>query len=190
MFSKIYNKALIWAKSKYAIYWLSLISFIESFILPYPPPDIILAPMSLTKPNKAYTFALICTICSVAGGVVGYFLGELLLDFMLPILHKLHYVEKLEIIKSWFEIYGIWIIFIAGFSPIPYKIFTIGAGISFMAILPFIAISILARGARFFLVAFLVKKFGSSCDVWLQKYIDLLGYGLIVVIVLVIIFKN
>lgn len=190
IFSKIYQKALDWAQSKYAIYWLSLVSFFESFILPYPPPDVLLAPITLKKPNKAYQFALICTIFSVLGGMVGYFLGESLLASIKPLLTKLHYLDKLDTTQGWFEQYGIWVIAIAGFSPMPYKIFTIGAGIGNMAFLPFVLISLLARGARFFLVAFLVRKFGDACDIWLKKYIDRLGYLLIIVIALGIWYAN
>jgi membrane protein YqaA with SNARE-associated domain len=184
IFSKFYQKTLDWAQSKYAIYWLALVSFVESFILPYPPPDVLLAPMALKNPNKAYRFALICTVLSVLGGIVGYFLGALLMDTLQPLLVKLHYADKLDVIKQWFEEYGIWIIATAGFSPMPYKIFTIGAGIANMALLPFILMSFLARSARFFLVAFLIKKFGNICDVWLKKYIDRLGYFLIIIIAL------
>ncbi len=172
---------LILAQSKYAIYWLSLLSFAESFILPYPPPDVLLAPMVLKNPNKSYQFMLICTILSVLGGVVGYFLGALLIDIIQPFLIKLHYVDKLKIVKEWFAEYGIWIIAIAGFSPMPYKIFTIAAGIANMALLPFILISLLARGMRFFLVTFFIIKFGNICDIWLKKYIDHLGYILIII---------
>lgn len=182
IFSKFYQKILSWAQSKYAVYWLSLVSFVESFALPYPPPDVLLAPMALKKPTKAYHFALLCTISSVAGGMVGYYLGAFLLDAIMPLLIKLHYTDKLNTINLWFEQYGIWIIAIAGFSPIPYKIFTIGAGIASMAFLPFVLMSLLARGMRFFLVAFFIKKFGDVCDIWLKKYIDRLGYALIIII--------
>jgi membrane protein YqaA with SNARE-associated domain len=184
IFSKLYHKTLEWAQSKHAVYWLSLISFIESFILPYPPPDVLLAPMVLKKPEKAYQFTLICTALSVLGGVVGYFLGALLIDVIQPLLVKLHYIDKLETVKTWFAEYGIWIVALAGFSPMPYKIFTLGAGIANMALLPFILISLLARGTRFFLVAFFVKKLGDACDIWLKKYIDRLGYILIIIIAL------
>ncbi|BAS68080.1 MAG: DedA family protein [Gammaproteobacteria bacterium] len=182
IFSILYQKALDWAQSKYAIYWLALISFVESFILPYPPPDVLLAPMALKKPNKAYQFALICTVFSVLGGMVGYYIGAILLDVVTPLLAKLNYLDKIDAIELWFEEYGIWIVAIAGFSPMPYKIFTVGAGIANMAFLPFVLISLFARGVRFFLVAFLVRKLGDICDIWLKKYIDRLGYALIIVI--------
>jgi membrane protein YqaA with SNARE-associated domain len=184
IFSKFYQKILTWAQSKYAIYWLALVSFTESFILPYPPPDILLALMALKNPNGAYRFALVCTVLSVLGGIVGYFLGAVLIDILQPLLVEWHYADKLDTIKQWFAEYGIWIVAIAGFSPMPYKIFTLGAGIANMALLPFILISFLARGMRFFLVAFFIKKFGNACDIWLKKYIDRLGYFLIVIITL------
>jgi membrane protein YqaA with SNARE-associated domain len=122
--------------------------------------------------------------------VVGYLLGSLLIDIITPLITRLHYIDKLEIVKSWFDVYGIWIIIIAGFSPIPYKIFTIGAGIASMAFFPFVMISILARGSRFFLVAFFIKRFGHACDIWLKKYIDRLGYALVIVIGLGILYSS
>lgn len=184
IFLKIYQKSLIWAQSKYALYWLSVVSFAESFILPYPPPDVILAPMAFKHPNQAYYYAMVTTITSVLGGIVGYFIGAYGLELLLPFLQKMNYLPILEKSKLWFDIYGVWVIAIAGFSPVPYKIFTLSAGILSMAFLPFVMISLLARGMRYYLVAFLVKKFGKSCDIWLQKYIDRLGYALIIIIIL------
>ena len=119
LFSQLYQKALDWAKSQYAVYWLSLVSFFESCILPYPPPDVILAPMSLQQPNKAYRFAFICTITSVLGGLVGYFLGEILLHFLLT--YQIIKPAMIDVTKTWFDQYGIWFVGLAAFSPIPYK---------------------------------------------------------------------
>lgn len=181
IFSRLYQKALDWAQSQFAIYWLSVVSFLESSVLPYPPPDIILAPMVLKRPHKAYYFALITTLFSVLGGLAGYFLGEILLNFLLAI--ELIKPEAITSVKGFFDQYGIWVVGIAAFSPIPYKLATITAGSLSMALLPFIIISILARGARYYLVAGLVKTYGTQCDQWLQKYIDRLGYGLIVVVI-------
>jgi membrane protein YqaA with SNARE-associated domain len=190
IFSKLYVQVLSWSDKKYAPLYLALLSFFESFILPYPPPDILLAPMALKKPNKSYQFALICLFFSVLGGIVGYLIGALALDIIYPYLDKWHYLNKLTIVQSWFDEYGILIILIAGFSPMPYKIFTLSAGITSMAFIPFVFMSILARGMRFFLVAFLIKKFGSACDIWLEKNINRLGYGLIIVIILWIIYAK
>jgi membrane protein YqaA with SNARE-associated domain len=89
---------------------------------------------TVSSSEKAYQFTLICTALSVLGGVVGYFLGALLIDVIQPLLVKLHYIDKLETVKTWFAEYGIWIVALAGFSPMPYKIFTLGAGIANMAL--------------------------------------------------------
>ena len=83
IFSKLYQKSLDWAQSKFAIYWLAVVSFLESSVLPYPPPDILLAPMALKQADKAYYFAFIATIFSVLGGLLGYLLGDILLSFLL-----------------------------------------------------------------------------------------------------------
>jgi membrane protein YqaA with SNARE-associated domain len=182
LFSKLYQKSLDWAHSEFAVYWLAGVSFLESSILPYPPPDILLAPMSLKHANKAYHFALIATIFSVLGGLAGYLLGEILLNFLLD--YKLISQNSVILIKTAFEQYGVLAIGVAAFSPIPYKLATITAGSALMPILPFIIISLIARGARYFLVASLVKIYGVACDKWLQKYIDRLGYFLIIVIIL------
>ncbi len=182
IFSKLYQQSLDWAQSRFAVYWLALISFLESSVLPYPPPDVLLAPMVLKQTNKAYYFALIATLFSVLGGLAGYLLGDILLNFLLN--YELIKPASITLVKDFFDQYGIWLVGIAAFSPIPYKLTTISAGSVAMPLLPFIAISLLARGARYYLLAKLVKVYGDSCDRWLQKYMDRLGYGLIVLVIL------
>jgi membrane protein YqaA with SNARE-associated domain len=140
--------------------------------------------MSLKNKNKAYYYALVCTISSVLGGIAGYFIGYYAYDVLLPFMQEMDYMDMLERARVWFDIYGVWVIAIAGFSPVPYKIFTITAGVLSMHLVPFIAMSMLSRGARYFLVSFLVKRYGDRCDKWLQKYIDRLGYALIVVVII------
>ena len=171
IFSRIYQKTLDWAQSKFAIYWLSIISFLESSILPYPPPDVLLAPMALRRPNKAYQFALITTLFSVLGGLAGYLLGDVLLDFLLTA--ELIKPDAITSVKVFFDQYGIWVVGVAAFT----------AGSMAMPLLPFILISLVARGARYYLIAGLVKTYGDQCDQWLKKYIDRLGYGLIVIVI-------
>jgi membrane protein YqaA with SNARE-associated domain len=190
IFSKFYYKVLTWAEHKYSVYYLALLSTIESFILPYPPPDIMLAPMALKQANKAYYFAFITTIFSVIGGIIGYILGYFFLDLITPFIETLGYTHKLATLKDWFNEYGVLIVFVAGFSPIPYKIFTIGGGIMAMSFLPFVVISFISRGLRFYLVAFLVKKYGEKCDDFLRKYIDYLGYLVIILAIIFIIYKS
>lgn len=183
-FHFVYSKILDWSASRFAILWLSLISFLESSILPLPIQDLLLASMSLKNRSKAYYFATICTLASVLGGVAGYYIGVFAMDQIGPLLANLGYESKLESAQIYFNTYGIVIILIAGFSPVPYKLFTISAGMMSMALIPFVAFSLIARGARYFLVSFLVRKLGKMADQWLNKYIDWLGYLLIFIIIL------
>ena len=185
-FYTLYNKILEWSSSRFAVIWLAIISFLESSILPYPIQDFLLASMSLKNRSKAFYFAAICTIASVLGGIAGYYIGVYAIVKIGPILANLGYESKIELLKSYFETWDIWFILVAGFSPIPYKLFTITAGILGMSIFPFIALSLISRGARYFLISYLVRKFGKRADAWLNKYIDRLGYALIVIIVVVL----
>ena len=183
-FYTLYNKILEWSSSRFAVIWLATISFLESSILPWPIQDFLLASMSLKNRSKAFYFAAICTIASVLGGIAGYYIGVYAIVKIGPILANLGYESKIELLKSYFETWDIWFILVAGFSPIPYKLFTITAGILGMSIFPFIALSLISRGARYFLISYLVRKFGKRADAWLNKYIDRLGYALIVIVVL------
>jgi len=185
-FHSIYNKILDYSSSRFAILWLSAISFLESIILPVPLQDLLLASMSLRNRSKAFYFAAICTIASVLGALLGYYIGVQAENHILPILINLNYESKFETAQMYFQTYGIYIILIAGFSPIPYKVFTIAAGMMSMSLLPFVVFSLIARGARYFLISFLVRKFGKMADAWLNKYIDWLGYLLIIAIALFI----
>ena len=183
-FYTLYNKILEWSSSRFAVIRLATISFLESSILPWPIQDFLLASMSLKNRSKAFYFAAICTIASVLGGIAGYYIGVYAIVKIGPILANLGYESKIELLKSYFETWDIWFILVAGFSPIPYKLFTITAGILGMSIFPFIALSLISRGARYFLISYLVRKFGKRTDAWLNKYIDRLGYALIVIVVL------
>ena len=183
-FYTLYNKILEWSSSRFAVIWLATISFLESSILPYPIQDFLLASMSLKVRNRAYYFAIICTLSSVLGAIAGYYIGIYAISLIMPLLDTMNYLPELHKAEKYFNTYGIWIILIAGFSPIPYKLFTISAGMMSMPLLPFVIFSLVARSARYLLIAFLVRKFGKRADAWLNKYIDRLGYVLIVIIVL------
>ncbi len=182
LFSNFYLRVLRWSEARYAVYYLAMVSFLESSILPYPPPDILLMPMIIKSPKRAYRLAMITTIASVLGGILGYFLGETLLGFLQSA--NLITPESLLSAEHWFAQYGIWAVAVAAFTPIPYKIITILSGISLMSLLPFILVSIIARGARFYLLAFLLRRYSDQCDNWLRRYIDRLGYLMIVVVAL------
>ena len=182
IFSALYDWTLKWAKHKFAPYILGILSFTESVIFPVPP-DVLLAPMVLSKPEKAWRFASLTTIASVLGGVCGYFLGYLMFEpWIQPIITDLGYQHRFDQVMDWFEQYGIWIVFLAGFSPIPYKLFTVGAGLLQMAFIPFLLASAIGRGMRFFLVSGLIKWGGAAMEEKLRQWADRIGWALVVVI--------
>ncbi|WP_456406230.1 YqaA family protein [Thiolapillus sp.] len=186
LFSGLYARAMQWARHPKAPAYLAGLSFAESSFFPVPP-DVMLAPMSLARPEKAWGYALITTLASVAGGIAGYFIGLWAFEFIEPLLHDLGYYEKYLRARAWFENWGFWAIFIAGFSPIPYKIFTITAGVISMSFVPFVLASIIGRGGRFFLVAGLMSLGGKPMEEKLHKYMDVIGWSVVAMIVLAIV---
>ncbi len=186
IFTSLYNNALQLAKHRLSVWYLCALSTVESFILPYPPPDVMLAPMVLTRPEKAYYFAFMTTLFSVIGGIIGYVLGMYFIDFIMPLVERIGYIDKFNFAREAFVDYGVFIVFVAGFSPIPYKAFTIAAGVMAMSFGPFVLASFVGRGLRFLLVALFVKYLGKECDKFLRKYIDYIGYALVVLLILFI----
>lgn len=190
IFSALYERTLEWSKHRFAAYYLGALSLFESIFFPIPP-DVMLAPMSLSQPNKAWRFATITSVASIVGGVIGYLLGATLFDpLVAPLIEQMGYQDKFSTIVTWFEEWGIWVVFLAGFSPIPYKLFTISAGMMSMAFLPFVLASAVSRSLRFFLVAGLIKQFGAAMESKLRKYIDILGWGLVAIIAIYIVYKQ
>ncbi len=186
LFGSIYKRVIGWAKHRHASYYLSATSFAESSFFPVPV-DVLLAPMVLAQREKAWWYASLATVTSVAGAVFGYYIGLFLFDQVAqPIIDFYHFQEKFIYVQELFNKYGVWIIFIAGFSPIPYKIFTITAGVVAMPLLPFILTSLVARGARFFLVAGLLYVGGEKIDAVLEKRVEQIGWASVVIIVLAI----
>ena len=179
LFSALYDKTMGWSRHPRAPWFLGGLSFAESSFFPIPP-DVMLAPMSLARPEKAWHFALLTTLASVIGGIAGYFIGVFFFDLIEPLLHEYGYWDRYLHARAWFEEWGFWAIFIAGFSPIPYKVFTIAAGAMSMAFLPFVLASIIGRGARFFLVAGLMRWGGESMERTLREYIDRVGWVVVI----------
>lgn len=184
IFTRLYDAVLQWAKHKLAPYYLFLLSFTESVIFPIPP-DVMLAPMALSKPEKAWHYALNCSVASVLGGMLGYLLGYLLFEPVVqPVIDALGYQAKFDTISQWFTEYGVWVVFLAGFSPIPYKLFTVTAGMMQMAFLPFVIASAISRSLRFYLVAGLMKWGGQPMEEKLRIYVDRIGWGVIILAIL------
>ena len=189
LFSPLYNRVMSWAEHRHAPRYLGGLSFAESSFFPIPP-DVMLAPMSLAQPNKAWYFATLTTVTSVLGGILGYFIGWLAFDLIEPMLHQMNYHDKYLLAREWFDEWGFWAVLLAGFSPIPYKVFTISAGVIAMNFPLFVVASLIGRGARFYLVAGLMAWGGERMEGMLRKYIDWLGWlTVLLVVVLILIFK-
>ena len=188
LFTSLYDAVLRWAHHRHASWYLGGLSFAESSFFPVPP-DVMLAPMCLADNSKAWRFALIATVTSTLGGLFGYLIGMLGFDLIEPYLQQWGYWEKFELAKQWFSEWGVWVVFIAGFSPIPYKIFTIAAGVIGMAVVPFLLASFVGRGARFFIVAGVIKWGGEKMEQALRRYIEYLGWLFVVILVLFIVFR-
>lgn len=187
IFSKVYDRVMSWSRLPNAPWYLAILSFAESSFFPIPP-DVMLAPMSLANPPKAWRYALITTVTSALGGLFGYAIGAIAFDVIQPHLQASHYWSAFQTAEAWFQEWGVWAIFIAGFSPIPYKIFTIAAGALAMPLLPFAIASFIGRGARFYMVAGLMKWGGSNMEANLKKYVDRIGWATVALIAIVAVF--
>jgi membrane protein YqaA with SNARE-associated domain len=183
MFKKLYDRVLLWSRHRHALTYLCILSFAESSFFPIPP-DVMLAPMALAQPSKAFRFALWTTIMSVLGGIFGYEIGYFLFDNIEPWLKTTHYWENYTKAIVWFGEWGFWAVFVAGFSPIPYKVFTIAAGALNMVFIPFVLASLIGRGGRFFLVSLLIVAGGEKLESNLRKYMDLIGWALVAIVVI------
>jgi len=182
IFQWLYDQALRWAKHRHAEHYLAGLSFAESVVFPIPP-DVMLAPMALARPERAWYFAFLTSLFSLLGGICGYLLGHWLYEPVVwPAIEYLGYQDKFKVVEQWFSDYGVWVVFIAGFSPIPYKLFTVGAGLMQMAFLPFALASLVGRAGRFYLVAGLMRWGGAPMQDKLRRIVDVVGWGVVLAI--------
>ncbi len=145
-----------------------------------------LAPMSIAQPSRALRFASLTLVFSVLGGLIGYLIGAFLFDLAEPLIIEWGYQPRFQTVMGWFGQWGFWAVLVAGFSPVPYKIFTIAAGVLNLALIPFVLASILGRGARFFLVAWCLARFGPAIETRLIQYIEIVGWVIVVALLLAI----
>lgn len=185
LFGLLYDRVLEWSRHRYAERYLAALSFAESSFFPIPV-DVMLAPMCMATPERSWRYALNASLLSVAGGIAGYIIGLLAFEAIEPWLRDSHYWSAYETARIWFDDYGFWTVFVAGFSPIPYKVFTIAAGVAVLNFPAFVIASVIGRGARFFLVAAVVKYAGVRLETTLLRYIERIGWGLVVASALVI----
>jgi len=180
---RLYDWTLSLASRPRAEGWLAAISFIESSFFPIPP-DVALIPMCIARPARALRYAFICTAASVAGGLFGYAIGHLLFESIgRPIIEFYGAAAIFDSFQQKFNNWGAWIILVAGVTPIPYKIATIAAGAAGMNVPAFIATSVVGRAARFYLVAWLLWKYGAPIQGAIEKYLNPLGLAFFILLV-------
>ena len=190
MFIHLYNKCLKLAAHKHSNYFLATVSFLESSFFPIPP-DVMIAPMVIAKKKEFMKIFLIATTFSVLGGMLGYFLGAYFFDFAMNIVEFYNYEKKVVNLKNALtkgDGFYTWlgILFLAGFTPLPYKVFTIASGLIAFNFPIFILISLVSRGLRFFIVSYLSSKFGDTFTDFMnqhgQKWFTIIGIFIVIII--------
>ncbi len=180
---RLYDWVLHWAETPYAVPALFILSFAESSFFPVPP-DVLLIALAISIPARSFRYALICSVASVLGGVLGYAIGLFGYEAIgRPIVELYHGQKVMEMIKVQYDIYGFWGVLAAAITPIPYKVFTISSGFFQFNFLSFMVASIVGRSFRFFLVAGLIWKFGSPIREFIDKYFNMLSYAFIVLLI-------
>ena len=191
MFTTLYKKCLNLAAHKSSKYYLALVSFLESSFFPIPP-DVMIVPMVLAKKDDYFKIFLIATIFSVLGGIFGFFLGSLFLEFAMSIIEFYNYEDKVFELQEKLSnktglIFWIGTLFLAGFTPLPYKVFTITSGFIGFNLYIFVLISLISRGMRFFIVSYFSMKFGDKFEILLKKegfkWFTIIGILIILIVV-------
>ncbi len=178
LFAPLYDRVLEWSRHPHAERYLGALSFAESSFFPVPV-DVMLAPMCMADRARAWRFAFVATAFSVLGGIGGYAIGFAIFELIEPWLHNSRYWSSYEQSREWFDRFGVWAIFVAGFSPIPYKVFTIAAGVALLNMPGFIIASLVGRGARFYLVAGLIVLGGQRFEHTLRRYVEGIGWAVV-----------
>jgi len=175
MLRKLYDWVLHWAETPYGSWALFILAFAESSFFPLPP-DVLLIALAISIPAKAFRYALICSAGSVLGGIAGYVIGYQFMDLIgFRILNFYGLMEKYDIISNLYGRYNAWAVGIAGFTPVPYKVFTISAGAFKINFPVFLMASVVSRSARFFLVGWLIYKFGAGIRSFIDRYFNILA---------------
>ncbi|MBN2857048.1 MAG: DedA family protein [Candidatus Delongbacteria bacterium] len=172
---KIYNWVLHWADTPYGVPALFLLSFSESSFFPVPP-DVLLIALAVSKPKKAFYYASVCSAASIIGGILGYGIGWTLWGAVSSFFFD--YIPgftqaNFELIRQKYDLYNFWVVFTAGFTPIPYKLITITAGVFNINFIMFVFASAVSRSLRFFLVSAIIYRFGAPIKIWIEKYFNL-----------------
>jgi membrane protein YqaA with SNARE-associated domain len=173
MLHRLYMRTLALAASSRAPWWLAAVAFAESSVFPIPP-DALLIPMVLARPDRAWRLAAICTVASVIGGALGYLIGYAVFDQLArPVIEMYGYGDRFVALQELYGRYGLWIILIKGLTPIPYKFVTIASGATSFSFPVFMVASLVTRGARFFIVAALLRAFGTPVRDFIERRLTL-----------------
>lgn len=179
---RTYDWVLHWSTTRYALPALAILSFAESSFFPIPP-DVLLIAMVVAVPMKAFRYAAVCSVASVLGGMFGYLLGWQFMEAVgTPIVNFYHLQAQWDKIGGWYEEYNAWAVGAAGFTPLPYKVFTLAAGAFQINFPVFVLASLVSRSARFFIVAGLIWKYGAPIKIFIEKYFNILSIVFIVLL--------
>ena len=180
---QMYDLMLRLSAHNKAMFFLFLVSFAESSFFPIPP-DVMIIPMVLATPNKAWRIAGLATLASVLGGYFGYVIGAFCFDWIAkPILEMYNALEQFKEFENYYHQFGAWIVFGAGLTPFPYKIITIASGVVHLDLFVFTVASVLARGMRFFFVAWLLKKYGEPMKIFIEKNLGWLSVLFLILLI-------
>ncbi len=183
MLRKLYDWVLRWAETPYGSWALFLLAFAESSFFPVPP-DVLLIALAISIPAKAFRYALICSVGSVLGGAAGYVIGYQFMDLVgFRIVDFYGFAEQYQTVGDLYNRYNAWAVGVAGFTPVPYKVFTISAGAFKIHFIIFLLASAVSRFARFFLVGWLIYKFGPSIKEFIDRYFNILAFVFVVLLI-------
>ena len=184
MLKRLYDWVLHWAETPYGIWALFFLAFAESSFFPIPP-DVLLIALAISIPNKSFRFALVCSVGSVMGGAFGYFLGLQFMEFIgQPIIAFYGAHDKFDYMQQLYNKYDAWAVAVAGFTPIPYKVFTIAAGACEINFSIFILASLLSRSARFFIIGGLIFAFGAPIKTFIDRYFNILAIAFMILLIM------
>lgn len=183
MLRRLYDWVLHWAETPYGSWALFLLAFAESSFFPVPP-DVLLIALAISIPAKAFRYALICSLGSLLGGVAGYVIGYQFMDLVgFRIVDFYGFAEQYHAVGNLYNRYNAWAVGIAGFTPIPYKVFTISAGAFKINFVIFLIASAISRSARFFLVGWLIYKFGPGIRMFIDRYFNILAFVFVALLI-------
>ncbi len=181
---RLYDWVIGWADRPHGPWALAILSFSEASFFPVPP-DVLLIALGISRPRRAFWYATICSLASIAGGLAGYLIGWKLYDLLgRPIIGFYHLEQEFAEITGWFDRWGVWMVGAAGFTPIPYKVFTIASGVAGLNVGLFLVASAVSRSARFFIVSTLIRFFGEKARKFIDKYFNLLTLAFVALLAL------